>query len=78
MLTFTFPLPTPYRHVVYAPSTHDAYAGATFPGLVDLMFQIDTAPDQDWRWSEVKRHLAALVFCIESAVSVLEPVHTIN
>lgn len=63
-----------YRHVLFAPSQHDAYAGATFPGLVDLMFDIEGAPDAMERWEGVKRHLAALIFCVKSAATVLAPV----
>lgn len=65
------------RHLIYAPSTHDTYAGATFPGLVDLMYGIEEAEDADERWNEVKKHFAALIFVIESATSVLSPVDAV-
>ncbi|ELU12569.1 hypothetical protein CAPTEDRAFT_201615 [Capitella teleta] len=65
------PLRPAYKHLIYAPSTHDAYAGATFPGLVDLMFEIEDGNEEDW--NEVKHHYAALIFVIESATLVLCP-----
>lgn len=64
-----------FRHLVFAPSTYDAYAGATFPGLVDLMYEIDLAEDSEERWEEVRKHLATIIFAINSANTVLKPHH---
>uniref|UniRef100_H2Z2R7 glutamate carboxypeptidase II n=1 Tax=Ciona savignyi TaxID=51511 RepID=H2Z2R7_CIOSA len=60
-----------YRHYITAPSQHNNYGNAGFPGLVDSMFDIDADPDQDGRWDEVKRQYSILIFHILSAASTL-------
>ena len=68
------------RHVLFAPSSFDSYAGATFPGLVDLMWRIDqlSAKEQTQKWEDVKRHLATIIYTVESAISVLKPTTQFN
>ena len=34
--------------MIYAPSLHNAYGGAAFPGLADSMFEIGDASDPQW------------------------------
>ena len=63
-----------FRHVIYAPSMFDAYSGAMFPGLTDLMYEIDKQADPAARWEMVKKHYATIVFCVGKAAATLKPV----
>jgi hypothetical protein len=70
-----------HKHVLYAPSLFNSYAGTTFPGLVDLMWGIEGIADpveKAQRWEEVKRHLATIIYTIESATSVLRETSKFN
>ena len=60
-----------FRHIVFAPSKHNAYAGSSFPGLVDAMFEIEKASDAAKRWIVVKKQLSLVVFTIQSATTSL-------
>ena len=64
------------RHVLFAESSVDSYAGSSFPGLVDSMFEIDIAPDQEKRWAVVKHHFSVIVYTIQSAASSLKDTTT--
>ena len=67
-----------HRHLVYAPSALDTYAGTAFPGIVDLLFQIEGAADAADRWEQLRQHLAVLEFTVGSAASTLKPVVQFN
>ena len=56
---------------MFAPSMNDAYAGSTFPGLVDLLYEIERSENPDERWEQVRHHLAAIIFAIQSAEKIL-------
>ena len=62
------------RHMLFAESSVNAYAGSSFPGLVDLLFEINADPDPSSRWEEVKHHFSVIVFTIQSAESTLRHV----
>ncbi|XP_046364739.2 N-acetylated-alpha-linked acidic dipeptidase 2-like [Haliotis rufescens] len=62
------------KHLIVAESSKNAYAGSSFPGLVDLLFEIATDPDVDARWTRVKQHFSVLLFTIQSAASTLSDV----
>ncbi|XP_071164480.1 N-acetylated-alpha-linked acidic dipeptidase 2-like [Mytilus edulis] len=65
----------PYaRHVLFAESQVNTYAGSSFPGLVDSLFEIEKDPDQKGRWNIVKKHFSVILFTIESATSTLRDV----
>ena len=64
----------PCRHLLLAESQADAYAGSSFPGLVDLLFEIDKAEDVDARWERVKRHFSVIVYTIDAAAATLRDV----
>ena len=66
------------RHLISAPSKFNSYAGSAFPGLGNLLFDIENVADQAERWEEVRRHLATLIFTIRSAASTLAPVDAFN
>jgi len=69
-----------FRHILFAPSSFDSYAGDTFPGLVDLMWEIQdrTGQDKTDQWELVKQHLAAIIYCVNSATYTVKPVVTFN
>ncbi|XP_041467594.1 putative N-acetylated-alpha-linked acidic dipeptidase [Lytechinus variegatus] len=62
------------RHVVYAPSSVNHYAGDAFPALVDAMYQIDDDIDQVTRWNAVREQMAIVAFTIQSAAITLTDV----
>ena len=62
------------RHIVFAPSSKNHYAADAFPGIVDAMYRIDEAPDQDARWDIVRQQMAVTTHAIQSAVSTLQDV----
>ncbi|XP_030854988.1 N-acetylated-alpha-linked acidic dipeptidase 2-like [Strongylocentrotus purpuratus] len=62
------------RHLIFAPSSVDSYAGDEFPAVVDALYLIDDDPDQETRWNNVRKQLAILTFTIQSAASTLNDV----
>lgn len=64
------------RHMLFAESSVNSYAGSSFPGLVDSLFEIEDVPaaEADARWEIVKQHFSVLVFTINSAQSTLRQV----
>ncbi|XP_033735883.1 N-acetylated-alpha-linked acidic dipeptidase 2-like [Pecten maximus] len=64
------------RHILFAESSVNSYAGSSFPGLVDSLFEIETIPEAEAvaRWEIVKHHFSVIVFTINSAQSTLREV----
>ncbi|XP_030854933.1 N-acetylated-alpha-linked acidic dipeptidase 2 isoform X2 [Strongylocentrotus purpuratus] len=67
------------RHVVFAPSSKDAYKGDAFPGIVDLMFDINN-PEGDVSddWEALKQHMSVVAFTLQSAASTLKDVDILH
>ncbi|XP_060799309.1 N-acetylated-alpha-linked acidic dipeptidase 2 isoform X2 [Neoarius graeffei] len=63
-----------YRHVVFAPNSHNKYAGQSFPGIYDALFDIDKAAEPERAWSEVKRQISIAAFTVNAAADTLRPV----
>ncbi|XP_058269157.1 N-acetylated-alpha-linked acidic dipeptidase 2 isoform X2 [Hemibagrus wyckioides] len=63
-----------YRHVVFAPSSHNKYAGESFPGIYDALFDIGNAGEPEPAWSEVKRQISVAAFTVNAAADTLRPV----
>ncbi|KAL4647094.1 putative N-acetylated-alpha-linked acidic dipeptidase [Arapaima gigas] len=63
-----------YRHIIFAPSSHNKYAGESFPGIYDALFDIHNAPDQPRAWDEVKRQISIAAFTVHAAAMTLNPV----
>ncbi|KAK2512937.1 N-acetylated-alpha-linked acidic dipeptidase 2 [Columba guinea] len=63
-----------YRHVIFAPSSHNKYAGESFPGIYDAMFDIESKTDQHRAWEEVKRQISIAAFTVQAAAGTLEEV----
>ncbi|XP_058302224.1 N-acetylated-alpha-linked acidic dipeptidase 2 [Hylobates moloch] len=41
-----------YRHIIFAPSSHNKYAGESFPGIYDAIFDIENKADSRLAWKE--------------------------
>ncbi|XP_053756159.1 putative N-acetylated-alpha-linked acidic dipeptidase isoform X3 [Panthera pardus] len=63
-----------YRHVIYAPSSHNKYAGESFPGIYDALFDIENKDDPSKAWGEVKRQIAIAAFTVRAAAGTLREV----
>ncbi|XP_070607747.1 N-acetylated-alpha-linked acidic dipeptidase 2 isoform X2 [Erythrolamprus reginae] len=61
-----------YRHVVFAPSSRNKYAGMSFPGIYDALFDIGSRTDRQKAWQEVKRQLSIAAFTVQAAAGTLE------
>ncbi|XP_072332562.1 N-acetylated-alpha-linked acidic dipeptidase 2 isoform X3 [Scyliorhinus torazame] len=60
-----------YRHVIYAPSAHNKYAGESFPGIYDALFDIANAADERKAWQEVKEQIAVASFTVQASAGTL-------
>lgn len=62
------------RHIIFAPSSHNKYAGESFPGIYDAMFDIENKEDPHSAWTEVKKHISIAAFTIQAAAGTLTEV----
>uniref|UniRef100_A0AAQ5Y1A2 Glutamate carboxypeptidase 2 n=1 Tax=Amphiprion ocellaris TaxID=80972 RepID=A0AAQ5Y1A2_AMPOC len=62
-----------YRHVIFAPSSHNKYAGESFPGIYDALFDIENSADPEKAWEEVKRQISIAAFTVNAAAMTLTP-----
>ncbi|XP_048838072.1 N-acetylated-alpha-linked acidic dipeptidase 2 [Brienomyrus brachyistius] len=62
-----------YRHIIFAPSSHNKYAGESFPGIYDAMFDIQNAQDPAKAWEEVRRQISIAAFTVYAAAATLSP-----
>lgn len=62
------------RHVIYAPSSHNKYAGESFPGIYDALFDIESKVDPSKAWGEVKRQISVAAFTVQAAAGTLRAV----
>ncbi|CAI5773420.1 Uncharacterized protein PODLI_1B042649 [Podarcis lilfordi] len=63
-----------YRHIIFAPSSRNKYAGVSFPGIYDAMFDIDSRTDQRKAWEEAKRQISIATFAVQAAAGTLKTV----
>ncbi|KAM9565186.1 putative N-acetylated-alpha-linked acidic dipeptidase [Guaruba guarouba] len=63
-----------YRHIIFAPSSHNKYAGESFPGIYDAVFDIESKADQREAWEEVKRQISIAAFTVQAAAETLKEV----
>ncbi|XP_007446587.1 PREDICTED: N-acetylated-alpha-linked acidic dipeptidase 2 [Lipotes vexillifer] len=61
-----------YRHIIFAPSSHNKYAGESFPGISDSIFDIENKADPHSAWKEVKKHISIAAFTIQAAAGTLK------
>lgn len=77
MYTLQLNLPSLFfsiRHIIFAPSSHNKYAGESFPGIYDAMFDIENKEDSRSAWTEVKKHISIAAFTIQAAAGTLTEV----
>ena len=55
--------------MIFAPSAHNAYAGSSFPGLVDALYEVQRSDEKDW--NKVKKELSVVVYYIQAATNVM-------
>uniref|UniRef100_A0A4X2KDQ5 Aminopeptidase NAALADL1 n=1 Tax=Vombatus ursinus TaxID=29139 RepID=A0A4X2KDQ5_VOMUR len=63
-----------YRHIIFAPSSHNKYAGEAFPGIYDALFDIENKEDSSKAWAEVKRQVSIAAFTVQAAAGSLKEV----
>ncbi|XP_078512359.1 N-acetylated-alpha-linked acidic dipeptidase 2-like [Lissotriton helveticus] len=63
-----------YRHIIFAPSSQNKYAGQSFPGIYDAMFDIENKADQSKAWEEVRQQISVAAFTVQAAAGTLEEV----
>ncbi|XP_041470140.1 N-acetylated-alpha-linked acidic dipeptidase 2-like [Lytechinus variegatus] len=62
------------KHVVFAPSSANAYAGEKFASIVDAMYNIQDLPADQEQWELVKKELSIVTYLVQSAADSLKPV----
>lgn len=62
-----------YRHVIFAPSSHNKYAGESFPGIYDALFDIENSAAPAKAWEEVRRQISIAAFTVHAAAMTLTP-----
>ncbi|XP_043927758.1 glutamate carboxypeptidase 2-like [Protopterus annectens] len=63
-----------YRHIIYAPSSYNKYAGISFPGIYDALFEIESEHDQQKALNEVRRQISVATFAVQAAGETLREV----
>ncbi|KAM4701185.1 putative N-acetylated-alpha-linked acidic dipeptidase [Discoglossus pictus] len=63
-----------YRHIIFAPSSHNKYAGESFPGIYDALFDIENKQDERTAWEEVKKQISIAAFTVNAAGETLKEV----
>ena len=60
--------------MIFAPSAHNNYAGSSFPGIVDTLFEINKLSGEEFtqRLEEVKKQMSIVTFHIQAAAAVLQ------
>ena len=63
------------RNAIFAPGKFNAYGGAAFPAIGDLLHEIDDLPAKEKaeRWEQLKRHVSDLMIMIQEAARFLRP-----
>lgn len=62
-----------FRHIIFAPSSHNKYAGESFPGIYDALLNTENSPDPESAWNEVKRQISIAAFTVDAAAETLLP-----
>ena len=67
------------NHAIFAPAKFNAYGAAAFPGISDLLHEIEKLRGEESlkRWEEVKRHISDLMIMVQDAANFLKPVELI-
>lgn len=59
--------------MIFAPSSHNKYAGESFPGIYDALFDIQNSADPAKAWEEVKRQISIAAITVHAAAMTLTP-----
>nr|XP_045619566.1 N-acetylated-alpha-linked acidic dipeptidase 2-like [Procambarus clarkii] len=67
------------RHAVFAESQFDKYAASGFPGITDLLYNMEklTDTERQEREEQIKRHVSDLTIMMQRAASFLKDFHVI-
>ena len=60
-----------FRNILFSPSGVQSRKGSTFPGLKNLMSNIEEIDDPTSQWEEVKKHLSIIIYIIHAAADTL-------
>jgi len=65
------------RHAIFSPAKFNSYGGAAFPGISDLLHEVDKLSEEEKkeRFTELRRHLSDLMILFRQAAAWLEPPH---
>ena len=66
-----------HRHAIFSPAKFNSYGSSTFPGIGDLLHQIETLTGDEatHRWEQIKRHVSDLMIIIHGATNFLQKPH---
>lgn len=67
------------RHAIFSPAKFNSYGGAAFPGIADLLHEVEelSPEERDQRTTKLRRHLSDLMIVFRQAASWLAPWDTI-
>ena len=67
------------RNAIFAPGKYNKYGAAAFPGLGDLLHEIDDLEKEakEKRWKEIRKHLSDLMIMIQEASRFLLPLEQV-
>ena len=67
------------RNAVFAPGKYNMYGGGGFPGIPDLLYDIDRLESEErkTRWKTIKKHVSDLMILIQAATKFLKPLDEI-
>lgn len=57
------------KHVIFAPDLHNIYGSSSFPGITDVLFDVEKTGN----WAEVEKQISIAASCILSAAETLAP-----
>jgi len=67
------------RHAIFSPAKFNSYGGAAFPGISDLLHEVDKLSEEERRerFTELRRHLSDLMILFRQAAAWLQPTHVL-
>ena len=67
------------RNAIFAPGLFNKYGSSVFPGIGDLLHEIDNLPEENkvMRQKQIQRHISDLMIMIQEAARFLDPVEQI-
>ncbi|XP_070560931.1 putative N-acetylated-alpha-linked acidic dipeptidase [Ptychodera flava] len=61
-----------YKHVLFAPSSENAYEGVNLAGVVDSIMAAKASTDDENSWETVKRQLSLVTLSVQAATASLQ------